>query len=211
MFIGLITLFLTSFVIALSGALMPGPLLTVTISESSRRGVSAGPLIILGHGLLELGVVVALLSGFAPLLMREDVFVGVSLIGGTILLWMAFSMLRGVAHLSLTSEEGGGKQKNLIASGIILSAANPYFILWWATIGLGYIVYSVKFGILGVALFFLGHILADLSWYLLVSYGVVKGKNLLGDRGYRMLITGCAVFLVSFSGYFFYSGITRLV
>jgi threonine/homoserine/homoserine lactone efflux protein len=43
----------TSFVIALSGAMMPGPLLTVTISESPRRGMLAGPLLVLGHGILD--------------------------------------------------------------------------------------------------------------------------------------------------------------
>ena len=58
--LSIFTIFFTSFVIALSGALMPGPLLTVTISESARRGFVAGPLLIAGHGLLELALVVAL-------------------------------------------------------------------------------------------------------------------------------------------------------
>ena len=64
---GFLTIFVSSFVIALSGAMMPGTLLTVTISESSRRGVIAGPLLILGHGILELTLVTALLLGLAPL------------------------------------------------------------------------------------------------------------------------------------------------
>ena len=208
---GYITLFLTSFVIALSGALMPGPLLTMTISESSRRGLSAGPMMILGHGILELAVVVALLSGCAPLLLRDDVFVAVSLVGGAVLLWIALSMLRGVPKLSLVVEPDSVKRRNLVTAGILLSAFNPYFILWWASIGLGYIVYSAKFGALGVACFFLGHIFADLSWYTFISFGVVKGKRFMSDRGYRGLISGCAVLLVIFSGYFFYSGINRLV
>lgn len=208
---GFITLFMTSFVIALSGALMPGPLLTMTISESSRRGVSAGPMMILGHGILELAVVLALVSGFAPLLLRDDVFVVVSLVGGAVLLWIAFSMLRSVPQLSLVVRRDSVKRKNLVAAGIFLSALNPYFILWWASIGLGYIVYSAQLGALGIACFFLGHILADLSWYTFISYGVVKGKRFMSDRGYRGLISGCAVLLVIFSGYFLYSGINRLV
>jgi len=208
---GFITLFVTSFVIALSGALMPGPLLTMTISESSRRGLLAGPMMILGHGILELAVVLALLSGFAPFLLRDDVFVFVSLVGGAVLLWLAVSMLRSVPQLSLVVQQDPGKRRNLVSTGILLSALNPYFILWWASIGLGYIVYSVQFGALGVACFFLGHILADLSWYTFVSFGVVKGKRFMSDRIYRGLISGCAVLLVVFSGYFLYSGINRLV
>lgn len=211
MFTGLLTIFFSSFIIALSGALMPGPLLTVTITESSRRGMSAGPMMILGHGLLELAVLLALISGFAPLLLRDDVFVTVSLVGGAILVWLAISMLRGLSGLSLDVEKKSERAKNLVVAGITLSAFNPYFIIWWASIGLGYIVYAAKFGVAGVAFFFLGHILADLGWYSCVSYGVVKGKRFVTDRGYRRLIGGCAVFLIMFSGYFFYSGIERLV
>ena len=71
----LLTIFCTSFVIALSGALMPGPLMTVTVTESSRRGAIVGPLMILGHSILELALVAGLLLGLAPFLAREDVFV----------------------------------------------------------------------------------------------------------------------------------------
>ena len=205
------TLFFTSFVIALSGALMPGPLLTITISESSRRGVSAGPLMILGHGILELVLVLALLYGAAPIFLREDVFVGISLTGGVILLWMAYTMIRGLPHLRMGTDANVKENRNLVTTGIILSAANPYWLIWWATIGLGYIMYSSKFGAAGVAAFFFGHISADITWYALVSYGVVKGKHLFTDQGYRRLIGGCAVFLVVFAGYFLYCGIDKLV
>ena len=71
----LFTIFCTSFILALSGALMPGPLLTVTVSESSRRGAHVGPMMIFGHSLLELALVIALLSGLAPFLVRDDVFI----------------------------------------------------------------------------------------------------------------------------------------
>lgn len=207
----LITIFISSFLIALSGALMPGPLLTVTVSESSRRGITTGPLMIVGHGILELLLVLALLSGLAPILLRDDVFIVISLAGGAILLWMAYSMIKELPGLHLDLDSGEVKKRNLITTGIVLSVANPYWLIWWASIGLGYIVYSAKFGVLGVTAFFLGHILADLSWYAIISYGVVKGKHLFSDRGYRRLIGGCAVFLVIFSGYFLYSGIDRLV
>ena len=86
----LFTIFASSFIIALSGALMPGPLLTATISESSQRGFIAGPLMIAGHALLELALVIALLAGLAPFFQLPLVFVVVALSGAAILLWMAF-------------------------------------------------------------------------------------------------------------------------
>jgi len=211
MTLSLIAIFSSSFVIALSGALMPGPLLTVTVSESTQRGAVAGPLMILGHGVLELALVLALLSGLAPFLKRDDVFVAIALAGGCILFWMAISMFRSLPalHLDFNGEEQ--KPKNLIMAGILMSLANPYWTIWWATIGLGYILHSMKFGIAGVIAFFIGHILADLAWYAFISFSVARGRAFFNDKIYRRLIGGCAVFLVIFAGYFFYSGIGKLV
>lgn len=190
---------------------MPGPVFTVTVSESVRRGAIAGPLMIFGHGILELGLVIALLTGCAPFLARDDVFSIVCLVGGAILCWMAYSMFRELPTMQLqlaaASEQ---KQKNLVVTGILLSLANPYWTIWWATIGIGYIMYSVEFGILGVIAFFMGHILADLSWYSLISFSVAKGGKFFNDTVYRWLIGFCATFLAGFAIYFFYSGAMKM-
>ena len=98
MLTALFTIFASSFVIALSGALMPGPLLTATISESSRHGFITGPLMIAGHALLELALVGAILLGLAPFFQRPEVFVATALGGTAILAWMAFGMFRSCPH-----------------------------------------------------------------------------------------------------------------
>ena len=191
---------------------MPGPLLTVTVSESSRRGAMAGPLMILGHGILELSLVVLLLAGLAPLLMRDDVFVIIALAGGVILMWMAFSMFRSLPDLKLELESGAESSgRNLVLAGILFSLANPYWIIWWASIGLGYILNSIQFGIAGLVVFFIGHILADLAWYAFISFGVARGRKFFSDTFYRRLIGCCATFLVFFSCYFLYSGLDKLL
>lgn len=206
----LLTIFVSSFVIALSGALMPGPLLTVTISESSRRGFAAGPLLIAGHAILELALVVALLLGLAPFFQMPVIFVATAITGAFILLWMAFNMFRSLPTLSLSLEENKKSENHPIVSGILMSVANPYWIIWWATIGLGYILYSWRFGLWGVAFFFTGHILADLIWYSMISAAVARGRSFLNDRLYRGLIAVCAVFLVLFACYFAYAGFDKL-
>lgn len=205
----LLAIFVSSFMVTLSGALMPGPLLTVTVTESSTRGATAGPLMIFGHGVLELLLVVALLGGLGSILTRDDVFVGISLAGAATLCWMAFSMVKSLPTLTLKVAPGGESQRNLVVAGIVLSAVNPYWSIWWASIGVGYITHSMHYGVLGVATFFAGHLLADLAWYAFVSYGVARGRHLLTDTRYRVLIGGCALFLVLFSCYFLYSGVSR--
>jgi threonine/homoserine/homoserine lactone efflux protein len=203
----LFTIFGSSFVIALSGALMPGPLLTATIAGSSQRGFIAGPLLIGGHALLELALVTALLAGLTPYLQRPSVFAATALGGSLILLWMAFGMFRSLPTLRLAWEGTRKGGSHPLVTGILMSLANPYWIIWWATIGLGYILYSMKFGLWGVAFFFAGHILADLAWYSLISAAVAGGSHFLTDRLYHGLIAACAAFLVVFAGYFAYAGL----
>lgn len=205
------TIFISSFVIALSGAMMPGPLLTATISESSQRGFFAGPLLVAGHGILEILLLVALVFGFSPFLQRNDVFAIVAISGGVILLWMAFGMFRSLPSLRLTVNPGMTKGNSLLINGAMLSIANPYWIIWWATIGFGYVIYSWQFGMAGVVFFFMGHILADLAWYSAVSAAVGKGRHLFTNGFYRGIIGTCAAVLVIFACYFFYAGLQKVV
>ncbi len=205
-----LTIFVSSFVIALSGAMMPGPLLTATISESSQRGFIAGPLMISGHAILELSLVIAIMLGLAPFFLLPSVFVASALIGSVILLWMAFGMFRSLPSLHISWDADSGERNNPVISGFLMSLANPYWIIWWTTIGMGYILYSRQFGMTGVAFFFSGHILADLAWYSFISAAVSGGRHFLTDRLYRGVITTCAFFLVIFAVYFAWSGIGKL-
>jgi threonine/homoserine/homoserine lactone efflux protein len=201
----LFTIFFSSFLIALSGALMPGPLLTVTISESPRRGLATGPLLIAGHALLEMALVIGIFLGLAPLLRQPGVFTVIAISGAAILVWMAAGMLRALPTLRLAPGREGPHGRSLLMTGILMSLANPYWIIWWVTIGLGYILQSHQYGLWGVVFFFAGHILADFVWYTGVSTAVAKGGRLLTDRIYRGLTGACAGFLILFACYFLYA------
>lgn len=205
-----LSIFFTSMLIAFSGAMMPGPLLTVTISESTRRGAKAGPLLITGHAMLELLLLFALLFGLAPVFKHSLFFIVSAFAGGAIMLWMAWGMFKSLPTLSVSVNSTSSKGKNLFVSGALMSLANPYWIIWWATIGIGYIVYSQQFGSLGILLFFLGHIAGDYIWYTAISTAVSKGKKLFTDKIYRILIAICGAFLVVFALYLVIVAIGRL-
>lgn len=206
-----LTIFFSSFIIALSGAMMPGPLLTATISESSQRGFLAGPLLITGHGVLELLLLTTLVFGMGPFLQRDDVFAVVAISGGVILLFMAAGMFRSLPSLTLALNPGKVKHGSLVINGALFSIANPYWIIWWATIGFGYVLFSWRYGLVGIAFFFAGHILADLAWYSVVSAAVGKGRHLFTDRLYKWIIGICAVVLILFAVYFFYAGVQKII
>ncbi len=205
-----LTLFFSSMVVAFSGAMMPGPLLTLTISESTSRGALAGPMLIVGHAILELLLVVGLLFGLGPLFENNLFFLLVAFLGGVIMLYMGWGMLKSVPTLGLQLDETVEKKNNLMLSGILMSLANPYWIIWWATIGIGYIVRARQYGFVGVVVFYLGHILGDLIWYTAISFSIAKGRKLFTDKVYRTLIAVCGSFLIAFAFYLVISAFNSL-
>ncbi len=197
-----------SFALALSGALMPGPLLTLTVSESARIGSRAGPLLITGHAVLELLLVIAIVQGLGPFLKSPPVMGIIALFGGGMLLWMGVDMIRNSSGLSLSGQERGNKGKRALHPvfvGILASLSNPYWTLWWATIGLGYLVAAMKYGAKGIVVFFLGHIAADYAWYALISLGISRGRRFIKDRSYRIMIRFCGIFLIGLGAWFLLS------
>lgn len=202
-------IFAGSFTLALSGALMPGPLFTITISESVRRGCSAGPLLMIGHALLEMILVAAVILGLGTYLQLAPVMAGIALLGGLLLVYLGIDMVRSANGLSLAApaarQTGGQYARHPVVLGVLSSLSNPYWTLWWATIGLGYLVAAMKFGATGVIVFFLGHISADFAWYTLLSFGISRGRTLLEDRSYQWLIKSCGVLLLGFGGWFLFS------
>ena len=202
-----VSIFLAAYGIAFSGAIMPGPLLAVTIDAVPRRGAWAGPLVVIGHAVLEAALVGALAFGFASWLARPAVTTLISLLGGVMLLWMGSDMLRRASRLTMPDAPAAGRSSsNLIGAGIVTSLANPYWSLWWATIGLGYLVAALKTGLAGVVVFFVGHILADCTWYTFVSVSLSRSRRLTAGPGYRWLVRVCGTALLGFALWFLVSG-----
>jgi threonine/homoserine/homoserine lactone efflux protein len=219
-------IFVSSFIIGLSGALMPGPLLAVTIRHTTRQGFVAAPLLVLGHAILEAGLLCLLVFGLTEWLKGDAAVTVIALAGAAMLLRMAVGMAREVRTLRFagsgsqegdagpparTEEAGGSGPLRPLLDGIVASASNPYWSLWWATIGLGYMVLSRGQGWVGLASFFAGHILADAAWYLFVGTAVAAGRGWFTDRVYRGVVGACAVFLAFFALSFGYMGFSRLL
>ena len=198
----LVSIFLVSFAIALSGAIMPGPLLTVVISESLKHGHKTGPLMSLGHALLEVITLVLLLFSFNQLVKEPVIIKVISLTGSFILFVTGIKMLAALSELEVEVKAVERKAMGLVFAGFWMSVINPYFAIWWLTIGLGLILSAQKAGWLAVVFFFLGHILADFAWYSFISSTITRGRNFLTGPLYRGVIAGCALALIVFAFYF---------
>jgi threonine/homoserine/homoserine lactone efflux protein len=157
---------------------------------------------------LELSLVVAIVYGIGQVLTRPAVVGGIGMVGGLVLCWMGWGMLRDARKVSLVFQE----QKGVGAlhptwAGILSSLSNPYWTIWWATIGLTYIAFSLKQGPLGISLFYMGHILADFLWFVFVSSLVHHGRRWVSDRVFQKVIGVCGALLLVFGIYFGYSGV----
>jgi len=205
----LAVIFSTSFVVALSGAMMPGPVLALTISGVAKRGFRAAPLIIAGHGLLELALVIALVFGLSRLIDSGFIASMIGIVGGSVLIGIgAMTAIKGRKSVNPLSSPAPYAMKDhmLVVSGAITSISNPYWFLWWATIGITYLLWSLKLGAAGVATFFTGHTLGDFGWYAVVGLVVTTGRRFISDSAYRRILMVCGIALVGLGIYFLVSG-----
>lgn len=214
-----ITLFTTAFIVGFSGAMMPGPMLTVTISETPRRGFWVGPQIVLGHSIVELLLVICLAGGLTYYLQQPIVTGSIGLVGGVVLLWFAWGIYKSANNKDVSIDFSGDKTSALEEtkqslhpwiSGVILSLTNPYWSLWWATVGVSYVIVAMNLGVAGLVMFFTGHILADLLWYAFISFIVDTGRNFISDRLYLGVLKLCAAFLLVLGCWFSYDGFQKL-
>ena len=209
----LIFLFWSSFVVALSGALMPGPVLTATISEVMKRGFKAGPLIVAGHAILEICLLVAVVAGLGPWITRNVMMGVLGIGGGGLLVLMGIQMAvtaRKAADVAVASTADPRTAiRGPVLTGILTSVSNPYWAIWWATIGLNYAALALKSGLAGLSSFYTGHILADLVWYSIIAAAVASGRKICPRPVYAALIAICGVVLVGLGVYFFLGGLKR--
>ncbi len=191
---------------------MPGPLLAVTLGHSPAYGWKFGPMAIVGHGLLELGLISLVFLGAGPVLKAASVQGWVGLAGGLILLWMGKGMVRVLRAGGRAAETGviTGRGDRAVFLGVIMSVSNPYWTLWWATVGLAYLTVAARSGPIGIAVFFAGHISGDLAWYTLVSFAASRGVKVSGSRSYMALMAVCALILVILGLWFSYYGASIL-
>jgi threonine/homoserine/homoserine lactone efflux protein len=188
-----------AFLIGLTGALAPGPTLVATVNSSLKTGWTAGPKVAAGHALVELLLFLAIVLGLAAIAQQFSHYI--TLVGGLALIAFGLLTVKGSRSASLvpTVENNAG---NAYLAGILTSAANPYFWVWWLSIGSALVIDGLRGGLIMAGLFMIGHWGADFGWYTLVSASLDKGRSILSEANYRRILAICGVFLVFFGLYY---------
>ncbi len=210
-----IAVYVFSFSMAIGAVLSPGPVTTAIISQTPRLGWITGPLVSIGHALLEFLMVILITLGLSSILGAPSVQAGIALLGGLLLLWMAgemfFNVIRGKMLLPTGSQvdekAGFGRMLSL---GVVASLSNPFWYAWWMTAAAVYLLQAKAVGWMPVAGFYFGHISADFLWNTMLSTVVGTGKKWINDRVYMVLISLCSAFLVYLAFQFLITGINGL-
>ncbi len=188
--------------ISCSGAMQPGPI-TATVITMGARNRYAGLLLAVGHGIIEFPLMVVIILGMGKYFKLPKVQIVIGLAGGVFLILMAIQAL--VSLKTKSSVEPKAFSGRPILAGIVLSAGNPYFLIWWATVGLALATQATQWGIWAFGLFALAHWLVDLVWLQTLSWASFKGSVLLGPRGQRIVLTVCLAALFGFGLFFIYN------
>ncbi|MBA7556549.1 hypothetical protein ES705_49261 [subsurface metagenome] len=194
------TFLLEAVLISLSGVMAPGPITAVTVSKGT-KSPHAGAIIALGHGVVEIPLMILILYGFSEILKILYIKAIIGLLGGLFLLKMGLGLLKGIKQTKIDSSKN---PHSPLMAGIILSLANPYFLIWWATIGSILIFRSYAFGMFGFAIFMVLHWSCDFFWCYFLSALSFKGGQFFGKRLQQVLFLICGIFLLFFSSKFIY-------
>jgi threonine/homoserine/homoserine lactone efflux protein len=189
------------FVIGLTGALAPGPTLVATINASISGNWATGLKISLGHLIVELFLVILILLGLAAVAQTHTS--AIAGIGGIALILFGGLTITGSRTATMRNLPAQTVCNPYIA-GCITSAANPYFWIWWLSIGSAMVIAGLEGGLVFVGIFMVGHWSADTVWYTLVSIAVSRGRTIFSDSVYRKIMVLCGIFLILF-GIFYLS------
>ena len=185
---------------SLTGVMAPGAITAATIAQGGRNRW-AGAWIAVGHGILEIPLIFLLLFGLGAILQSYIARIGIGLAGGLFLLWLAVQMFRDIARPSFNLKNAPSAAGPL-TTGFVLSATNPYFLLWWATGGLMLAQQAQGFGATALVLFAIVHWSLDLIWLTILSLGAFHGANLLNPRSQKILMGFCAAAALFFGAVF---------
>jgi threonine/homoserine/homoserine lactone efflux protein len=192
-------MFILGFVIGLTGALAPGPTLVATINASIAGDWTTGLKVSLGHVIVELFLVILILLGLATVALPYTS--AIAGIGGIAL--VAFGALTIIGSRKATMRSSSLQTvANPYMAGLVTSAANPYFWIWWLSIGSAMVIAGLQGGLVLVGALMLGHWSADTGWLTLVSTGVSKGRTIVSDSTYQKIIALCGIFLILFGVYY---------
>lgn len=204
----IITFAATVILISASGVMSPGPLFASNVFHGLREGLSGGLKVSLGHTIVELPLVLLIGVSAVSLEVFPQFQVTISILGGIALFVFAGLQMRTIYnHKDMTDK---AITASPVLTGIILTGLNPFFLVWWFTIGMKLISDSLNlWQTSGILILFLLHIWMDFVWLGAIAWLSSKSKKLLSSRNYKILVIVLSAILVYFGTTFMLDGLSQ--
>lgn len=189
--------------VSASGVMAPGPLLATNIVYGLKQSYQSGLKIAAGHSIVEFPLIVILGLGVFSLQEFPEFRVIISIIGAVTLFIFAGIQIKTIIHQK-ESSSFSPKYGPLLA-GVLFSALNPFFIIWWLSVGFKLISDAMLiWSFWGILILFFVHIWMDFVWLGGVAHLASKSTKILSNLKYKILMIGLSLFLI-------YFGITFLI
>jgi len=195
---------LTVVLISTSGVLSPGPLFFANLIYGSKYGYKAGLKCSYGHTIVELPLILLLAFGVLSLEAFPAFKPAISIVGGITLI--AFSIIQILFAIKKKQNTMQTRYSPLLI-GIIFSALNPFFIIWWLTIGMKMITDALTLAsMVGLAFMFMTHIWMDYAWLTTIAHLANKGVKVIDSKYYSILLLGLSAALIYLGSNFIIEG-----
>ena len=197
-----LTYITTGCLLGLTG-LIPGPLLTLVISETLKHGPKEGIKIAASPLITDLPIILVTILIMSRI-SHTDNILGVIAFGGSIfLLYLAFESFsfKNINSVTATSRTHTNRK------GIIANFLNPSPYVFWFTIGAPTIIKAFAENMIYVLLFLFVFYTVLVGSKIVIAIITGKTKNLLSSKYYLYLIRFLGFVLFIFALYFIKSGI----
>jgi threonine/homoserine/homoserine lactone efflux protein len=184
-------------IISASGVMSPGPLFAANITYGLRDGFRSGIKIAIGHSIVELPLVILLGIGVFSLEIFPEFRVIISIFGAVTLFGFAIMQIKSIfrKNSGISTKPKHGP----IITGILFSALNPFFIIWWLTIGFKLISDAMLiWAFAGILIVFVLHIWMDFVWLGMVAFLASKSVKIISNKNYKIMISGLSLILIYF-------------
>lgn len=202
---GVFEILIAWFALSLTGALAPGPLTAAVVMQSSKHGRLHGILPMVGHAIVELGIIAAIILSVQALTLTPltiDLLVG---FGGIVIILFGFLALRDYRYQEViqkedeTSKTTASSVVEATAHGAAVSIFSPYFLIWWFGVGLANVsmlVGTLQVGVgtvfLAGVLIYVTHVSTDFLYGAVLTIGTdaASKKAKIGDINWVSVIIG---------------------
>lgn len=196
----LTTLAIQVIAVSASGALSPGPLTIATIALGARGGWRSGILVSLGHTFFELPYLVVLVFAFNVLtgFLKASTSI-LAVVGALVILYFAYLLLRDAYRGVNLNTSNTLISTNPLIVGFMFTALNPYFLIWWLSIGMTLIAQIQNIGLTSLVIIYPAHVWLDFAWLSIVAGLSKRGSKALSLRGQRIMLATLGVILIIFA------------